>query len=70
MSQETNQNEQAPESPVLNPPHPFSEGEEVVTPEGTVGKIVSIDETDPAAVRFGVVIPSRAFFTADQLSKA
>ena len=69
MSEETNQTESADESPVLNPPHAFSEGEEVITPDGSLGKVVSIDATDPANVRFEVLAPSKKFYAAADLQK-
>ena len=69
MSEETNQTEPAAESPVLNPPHAFSEGEEVVTPDGSLGKVISIDDSDPENVRFEVVAPSKRFYAKAELQK-
>ena len=66
---DANQEPEAEAHPVKSPPHPFSEGEEVVTPDGTMGKVISIDATDPDNVRYEVVAPAKRFYSAAELQK-
>ncbi|QEL18700.1 hypothetical protein [Limnoglobus roseus] len=59
-----------PEHPVRKPPFAFSEGEEVILPDGVKGKVVGITKDEAGEASYSVVALAVREFSEAQLLKA
>lgn len=55
-------------SPVMNPPHKFSEGQEFELPDGTSGKIVSVDRLRDNVYEYVLTMQTSIRFSEEEIS--